>query len=790
MKSCILTVIKNEHEYLDEWIQYHLNLGIDYIFIFEDIDSDSHKEITDKYDKVFLKNITFLFNEKEIKKIKESKTSKTQGNIQHMYYKTGISYIKKQYNFDWCFVIDNDEFITLEKGKNLTNVLSLYNNYDAVILQWKCYGANGYVNKPDYNKGTIETFTKEITGKLPDRSKSLVKTCYNLNKFKEGNLLSQHLPSLDSNWCKTDFTKNIEIPIYNNIFIRHYVTRSWEEWIWKIKTRGSFWGETRHLDTFFEINSDMEYLKQDLINDYKNNITSCIFTIIKNEQEYLKEWIDYHLNLGINYIFILEDFDSTSHKEITDKYSNVKLIRAKDFLNEKQFQEAIRLKQSSAPQNFYLNLAINHIKKCHSYIDWVFIIDNDEFLTLEEGKTLQDIFVEFQSYDAFVMHWKCYGANNLVFKPDYSKKGVVETYTKPAKGRLLNEARLKVKTCYNMNKYKDGYLFNMHTPSNICLNKCNTNHETNFLNETYKNIYIRHYITRSLEEYLWKKESRGQQERHDDNLSMFYWINPEMKDKKEEHLKLLRPETLVILPYVQSLSQGNEIRLCLNAWKKFCTFKYKFIVVGEFLDDLKNEFPWVKFIYIPKINNIEGEYTPHLDIFNKMFMLMNKYYSHQNFIYITDDEYAIKPFTLEDITTTHYLTKETKGNPNSPSNYWTNNLWKTKKYLLEHDHPTINYVTHYPVYFNIDKLLELERKIKLRKNSYVLENLYFNIFPTENIKQVDSIRLGIWNNDIFKNKFKDAINNPNIKFVCNSVQGWSKELEVELNNLINDGKTN
>ena len=60
MKNCILTVIKNEHEYLDEWIQYHLNLGIDYIFIFEDIDSDSHKKITDKYDKVFLKNITFV----------------------------------------------------------------------------------------------------------------------------------------------------------------------------------------------------------------------------------------------------------------------------------------------------------------------------------------------------------------------------------------------------------------------------------------------------------------------------------------------------------------------------------------------------------------------------------------------------------------------------------------------------------------------------------------------------------------------------------------------------------
>ena len=37
MKSCIFTVIKNEHEYLDEWIKYHLDLGIDHIFIFEKI---------------------------------------------------------------------------------------------------------------------------------------------------------------------------------------------------------------------------------------------------------------------------------------------------------------------------------------------------------------------------------------------------------------------------------------------------------------------------------------------------------------------------------------------------------------------------------------------------------------------------------------------------------------------------------------------------------------------------------------------------------------------------------
>lgn len=788
MKSCITTVIKNEHEYLDEWIKYHLDLGIDYIFIFEDIDSNSHKEITDKYDNVLLENITFLFSEKGISKIHDLKTRKN-ANPQHMYFKGAVNYIKKKYDFDWCFVIDNDEFITLEEGKTLNDVLNLYSEYDAFLMQWKCFGANGYINKPNYEKGTIETFTKEITGKLPDVPSSLVKTCYNLHTYNEKTLSTQHIPFKDCKWCKTDFSKNIEKSIYNNIYIRHYVTRSWEEWVWKIKTRGQFWGDTRHLDVFFKINTDMDYLKEQLIS---SSAKSCILTVVKNEQEYLKEWIDYHLNLGINYIFIIEDFDSESHEEIVKNYSNVILFRAEKFLNEKSFQRAVELKQRKgvSPQSLYFRIGLKYIKEKYLDVDWTFVIDNDEFLTLQSGKTLQDIFLEFQNYDAFVIQWQCFGANNLVFKPDYNKKGVIETYTEPMKGELLDRVQAFIKTCYNMHKYKKGYLYNMHHPDVACTNWCNTNHELCSYNPTYKNIYIRHYITRSLEEYIWKKESRGQNTRQDPDLKMFFTINPEMKDKKEEYLKMLRPETLVILPYIQTGAQGNEIKLCLNAWKKFCTFDYHFIVIGEFDESLILEFPWVEFIKLPKIEFVPQQYIPHLDIINKIRSLYTRYSSYQNFIYITDDEYAIKPFTLEDIKITHYLSKEMKGNQNAPANHWVHDLWKTKDCLLKNNLPIVNYCTHYPVYFNFNKLEEIVRKFKLEKESYVLENIYFNYFEHDDSVQVDSIRLGIWNNDIYKEHFQDALNNPDIKFICNSVNGWSEELEYELNNLINDGKTN
>ena len=61
MKTCVITIIKDEQLYLDEWIAYHLKLGIDKIFIYEDINSSSHSSITSKYKNVELRHVLDLF---------------------------------------------------------------------------------------------------------------------------------------------------------------------------------------------------------------------------------------------------------------------------------------------------------------------------------------------------------------------------------------------------------------------------------------------------------------------------------------------------------------------------------------------------------------------------------------------------------------------------------------------------------------------------------------------------------------------------------------------------------
>ena len=518
-------------------------------------------------------------------------------------------------------------------------------------------------------------------------------------------------------------------------------------------------------------------------------MTSCILTVIKNEHEYLDEWIKYHLDLGIDHIFIFEDIDSDSHKYITDKYDKVSLDSISIILNDNDMQKIIEWKQTKKhnPQEIYFPKCLLYIKQHYKY-DWCFVIDVDEYITFETfNDNLKHILTLFQNYDAFILQWKCYGANGLINKPDYTNKGIIATYTKEIQGFIPTATPQSLsKTCYNLNTFKEINFLYAHQPSRYC-NFCRTNFEKDRNKPVYDKIYIRHYITKSWEEYIWKIKTRGYFFGKMRTVDAFFNINQDMLYKKTELINQLKQETLIILPYVQKGSQGNEIKIALNCWRKFCQFKYHFIIIGEFENDLKNEFSWIEFIYKQLIPKQTDQYYKHLDVQQCMEIIKIKYDKlYDGFIWMSDDFYSIKKFDLKDITTIHHHSNIFIGNEKQPAWYWNHDKWKTRQ-LLDKEHlPHINYTTHYPCYFEFNKLKEIWDKFNMRNESYVLEDIYFNYFKHDEPILDSTIRLGIWNKQIFDNEFQNAVNNPNIKFVCNSVEGWSKDLENELQKIIDN----
>lgn len=519
------------------------------------------------------------------------------------------------------------------------------------------------------------------------------------------------------------------------------------------------------------------------------NNTSCILTVIKNEHEYLDEWIKYHLDLGIDHIFIFEDIDSDSHKDICDKYGDrVTLSSIFSVLNDLARREALFLKKTKMdnPQHLYFKCALMTIKLTYQgKYDWCFIIDNDEFITFENKCDLKEMLSLYQGYDAFVMQWKCYGANGYINKPNYSDKGLIETYIKESNYPGHDVLEWTTKTCYNVNTFKETYFKNNHQPTDEC-KWCKTDYSNNRTKPVFNNVYIRHYMTKSWEEYISKKK-RGYFMGFARTSDFFFKVNPDMLPIKDKLFKQIKNETLVVLPYKQNGSQGNEIRLALKGWKKFCKFNYHFIVIGEFDELLISEFPWVEFIYCPSKEKKEGQYNPHLDIQNKFKVVANTYSQMYNgFIYTTDDEYPVKPFELDDITRIYYRALDFTGIKGQPTSYWNHDKWKTRQLLDKENLPHINYTTHYPCYFEFKKFDEIQKKYNLFNESYVFDDVYFNYFKHEEPILDSEIRFGIWNKKIFDNDFQKAIENPNIKFVCNSVEGWSKELENELTKIIEE----
>jgi hypothetical protein len=260
MNICICTIIKDEHEYLEDWIKYTLNLGVDKIFIVEDIGSESHKSIIEKYsDNVEILNISC-----------DMEFPNMGISTRQLYFQIEMfKYVKSLGVYDWCFIIDVDEYITITENISLKNLLGQYNDYSELIIYWRNFGANGHIKKPDYSKVSSyrEYYTKKCGYSIFDKKYTyIMKKAINLHKIPDSYKINQHFHSMTT-YTKTNFQKGIHEPCYDRVYLSHYVTKSWEEYKWKLFKRGMCCKNHRKIDDFFEMNTDMLPAKEKLISE-------------------------------------------------------------------------------------------------------------------------------------------------------------------------------------------------------------------------------------------------------------------------------------------------------------------------------------------------------------------------------------------------------------------------------------------------------------------------------------------------------------------------------------------
>ncbi len=233
-KTTTCTVIKDEQQYLEEWINYNLNLGFDEIWLFEDDGSIPHNDICDKYPQVHLNKLSDI-----------GVTTSKQINTWNYF----ISNYKEE--FDWVAFIDIDEFIMFEEGWNLQKLLNEYKTEGGIYLFWQMFNASGHIDNP--HTPILSTYTNKCDIINQDSERWHFKSLVNLKV--EGQLFITNHECLYG--VSTNGLKTRQYVCYEKAWINHYFSRSWEEWCDRFLKRGDITPYCRSYLHFYECNKDM-----------------------------------------------------------------------------------------------------------------------------------------------------------------------------------------------------------------------------------------------------------------------------------------------------------------------------------------------------------------------------------------------------------------------------------------------------------------------------------------------------------------------------------------------------
>jgi hypothetical protein len=217
MRIALVCIAKNEDNYIHEWVNYHLKLGFDSIFIYE---NDWESNINN--DKVF--------------KIKSTGVKQQIPSYNHF-----IQMYRDEY--DWCAFLDVDEFLVLKKHRTIHQFINDYKDETAIGINWVFFGDNNLSDISEYS--VIKRFTM-----CEDKPNEHIKTIVNVKKCNRMWVHNHAGNCVDTNYKQINNTPyNPSGPI-DVAQINHYFSKTKSEYIQKMNRGRADTGTFRDLSDF------------------------------------------------------------------------------------------------------------------------------------------------------------------------------------------------------------------------------------------------------------------------------------------------------------------------------------------------------------------------------------------------------------------------------------------------------------------------------------------------------------------------------------------------------------
>ena len=251
----VCCMFKNESIFLEEWIKYHLVIGIDHFYMYNNNSDDNFLEILNPYiDSGIVDLINWPYQSSQMLAYEDC-------------------YKKNKSETNWLTFIDIDEFVCPISSDNIKSWLQSYSNYPGVAVYWKQFGSNGRLihNK---NEFVIEQYT-QCWAKHSTLTKMFCNMNFEIKSFKTPHLISSYLFGLNIPPVNQYF-KLISLDVHrtskrqNSIQINHYWGKAWECFVDNKLNRS---------DVYYQDSKEMSELRLKLLKSHESMCTVSDFTI-------------------------------------------------------------------------------------------------------------------------------------------------------------------------------------------------------------------------------------------------------------------------------------------------------------------------------------------------------------------------------------------------------------------------------------------------------------------------------------------------------------------------------
>lgn len=244
----------------------------------------------------------------------------------------------------------------------------------------------------------------------------------------------------------------------------------------------------------------------------------------------------------------------------------------------------------------------------------------------------------------------------------------------------------------------------------------------------------------------------------------------------------------IVIPYFRGGADGKELEWCVAGIRRHFVEPYGIFLVGDYHPIVETGDDII-YIFCQRVGEPKNpdNYRPHIDMANK-FRFANGWlhgaidfdveYRTDGFIWYTDDYYAVNDFGLGEVAMPKIHAWEIFGDAQSINGFRRDKA-RTKALLEAGGYPVMNWTTHTPQFVEWDKMMAMFDKYDIEEHSYVIEDMYFNIYQGKRLPILldvisDTFKFGIYaphpDRDALARAFDTKV------WITNSPTGYVPEL--------------